>query len=57
MKSAQCAPGLTNCEANMADVPGRRDSLESLIRDHSYSTETVRRAAEARSACTTDRRP
>ena len=25
------------------DAVGRKDSLESLIRDHSYSTDTVRR--------------
>jgi chromosome segregation protein len=29
--------------SDMAGVAGRRDSLQSLIRDHSYSTETVRK--------------
>ena len=29
--------------SEQATAVGRRDSLESLIRDHSYSTETVRR--------------
>jgi chromosome segregation protein len=29
--------------SDMAGIAGRRDSLQSLIRDHSYSTETVRK--------------
>ena len=33
-----------------ASVAGRRDSLQALIRNHSYSTDTVRQAAEARRA-------
>ena len=32
-----------NCAASRPAVAGRRDSLEALIRNHSYSTDTVRR--------------
>ena len=41
----------------MAGVAGRRDSLQSLIRDHSYSTETVPQAAQARERCRTASAP
>ena len=36
--------------SEQATAVGRKESLESLIRDHSYSTETVRRLVEARCA-------
>ena len=34
----------------LASVAGRRDSLQALIRNHSYSTDTVRQTAQARRA-------
>jgi len=34
---------INKLRGEMAGVQGRRDSLESLIRNHSYSTDTVRR--------------
>ena len=33
----------TNCAASRPALTGRRDSLQALIRNHSYSTDTVRR--------------
>ena len=39
-----------------ADVAGRRDSLQALIRDHSYSTDTVRKLSSP-ARWRMDRRP
>ena len=39
----QCGERGNQLRSEQATAVGRRDSLESLIRDHSYSTETVRR--------------
>ena len=44
----ECARGRTNCAANRPRQWDGRNSLESLIRDHSYSTETVRRLLQPR---------
>ncbi len=41
-KRTPCAPAPTSCAASMRQLAGRRDSLEALIRNHSYSTDTVR---------------
>ncbi|MGA8741312.1 MAG: chromosome segregation protein SMC [Terracidiphilus sp.] len=48
LQSRRADEGAVRAKANQlrserATAVGRRDSLESLIRDHSYSTETVRR--------------
>ena len=48
LQARRSEEGTVRAQANklrsdMAGVAGRRDSLQSLIRDHSYSTETVRK--------------
>jgi len=48
LQARRSEEGAVRAQANklrsdMAGVAGRRDSLQSLIRDHSYSTETVRK--------------
>ncbi len=55
LQARRANEGTVRAQANQlrserATAVGRRDSLESLIRDHSYSTETVRRLLEARRA-------
>ncbi len=42
-KRTHCARAANQLRSEQATLTGRRDSLESLIRDHSYSTDTVRR--------------
>ena len=42
-RKTRSARAPTSCAASRPRVAGRRDSLEALIRNHSYSTDTVRR--------------
>ena len=42
MKSLNPSGAATSCAARSRPSTGRRNSLESLIREHSYSTDTVR---------------
>ncbi len=40
---APCARAPNQLRGELAGVTGRRDSLQALIRNHSYSTDTVRK--------------